>query len=190
MLLIATCCTSARVAHRHVLHIGTCCSSPRVAHRHVLHIGTCCTSARVAHRHVLHIATCCTSACVAHRHVLHIGTSGLCEGHSHCSIFILQSSNYAILVMAIWWYVIVPELQRATTSTLVSITSNLYQKYKRGLCLSLWWSWIKDWNLSCAEDLNYDLSGVEGCVIEAQEGFFIVWSRDYCDLRSGRLDSP
>ena len=39
---------------------------------------------------------------------------------------------------------------------------------------------------SCAEDLNCELSGVEGYVIEAQGGFFIVWSRDYCDFRSGR----
>ena len=36
-----------------------------------------------------------------------------------------QLSNYAILVIAILWYVIVQELQRATASTLVTITSNL-----------------------------------------------------------------
>ena len=47
-----------------------------------------------------------------------------------------------------------------------------------------------EWYLSCAWDLNGELSGVKGNVIEAQGGFFIVWSQDYCDLRSGRLADP
>ena len=47
-----------------------------------------------------------------------------------------------------------------------------------------------DYELSCAEDLNCELSGVEGYAIEALEGLFVVWSRDYCDLRGGRLDNP
>ena len=33
-----------------------------------------------------------------------------------------------------------------------------------------------DYELSCAEDLNCELSGVEGYVIEIQGGFFIVES--------------
>ena len=32
-----------------------------------------------------------------------------------------------------------------------------------------------DSELSCAEDLNCDISGVEGYAIEAQAGLFIIW---------------
>ena len=47
-----------------------------------------------------------------------------------------------------------------------------------------------DKELSCAEHLNCEISGVEGYAIEVQGGIFIVWSRDYCDLRRGWLDDP
>ena len=38
--------------------------------------------------------------------------------------------------------------------------------------------------------MNCEPSGVEGNVIGSSGFCFIVWSQDYCDLRSGRLDDP
>ena len=50
------------LSHVIVVARGTCCTSARVGTRHVLHISTCCTSASVGTRHVLAHCICCKSA--------------------------------------------------------------------------------------------------------------------------------
>ena len=64
-------CTTAFVAHHHLVHTSIWCTTAFGAHQHLVHTSIWCTTAFAAQQRLVHNSILCTQTFGAHQHLVH-----------------------------------------------------------------------------------------------------------------------